>query len=58
MMVKQYKSTGDKMKQNDYTYEIIKDRDRNIIGLLIRYKNNEAIIIPLIDIILQMEKII
>lgn len=58
MMVKEYIRTGDDMTQNEYHYEIIKDRDRNIIGLLIRYKNNEAIIIPLIDIILQMEKII
>lgn len=58
MMVKEYKTTGDNMNQNEYHYEIIKDKDRNIIGLLIRYKNYEAIIIPLIDIILQMEKII
>lgn len=46
------------MKQDNYKYEIVKDKERNIIGILIRYKNNEAIIIPLIDIILQMEKII
>ena len=46
------------MKQDNYNYEIVKDKERNIIGILIRYKNNEAIMIPLIDIILQMEKII
>lgn len=56
MVVKEYKITGDYMKQDNYSYEIVKDKERNIIGLLIRYKNNEAIIIPLIDIILQMEK--
>lgn len=56
MVVKEYKTTGDYMKQDNYSYEIVKDKERNIIGLLIRYKNNEAIIIPLIDIILQMEK--
>lgn len=58
MMVKEYNKTGDNMNQNEYHYEIIKDKDRNIIGLLIRYKNYEPIMIPLIDIILQMEKII
>lgn len=46
------------MKQNDYTYSVVKDSDRNIVGVLIRYKNENAIIIPLIDIILLMEKIV
>lgn len=43
---------------NQYTYAVIKDKDRNIIGILIRFKNEHAIVIPLIDIILEMEKII
>lgn len=44
--------------QNGYSYSVIKDKERNIIGILIRYEDNRAIIIPLIDIILEMEKII
>lgn len=51
--------TGGKMKEyNQYTYAVVKDKDRNIIGILIRFKNEHAIMIPLIDIILEMEKII
>ena len=46
------------MTQGDYTFSVVKDRERNIIGILVRYKHRDAIIIPLIDIILQMEKII
>lgn len=46
------------MTQDNYTYSIIKDSERNIIGILIRFKNERAIMIPLIDIILQLEKII
>lgn len=42
--------------ENNYSYTIVKDKDRNIIGVLVRFKNEKAIIIPLIDIILQMEK--
>lgn len=44
--------------QNGYSYAVIKDKERNIIGILIRYEDNRAIMIPLIDIILEMEKII
>lgn len=44
--------------QNGYSYSVIKDKQRNIIGILIRYEENKAIVIPLIDIILEMEKII
>lgn len=44
--------------QNGYSYAVIKDKERNIIGILIRYEDNRAIVIPLIDIILEMEKII
>lgn len=44
--------------QNGYSYAVIKDKERNIIGILIRYEDNRAVIIPLIDIILEMEKII
>lgn len=46
------------MKIDDYTFYVVKDSDRNIIGVLVRYKNKKAVFIPLIDIILQMEKII
>lgn len=46
------------MTQGNYSYNVIKDTDRNIIGILVRYEGEKAIIIPLIDIILQMEKII
>lgn len=45
------------MTQGNYTYSIIKDSERNIIGILVRYKNERAVMIPLIDIILQLEKI-
>ena len=45
------------MKQNDYTYNIIRDRERNIIGVMVSYKCENAVIIPLIDIILQTEKL-
>lgn len=44
--------------QNDYTYTIIKDKDRNIVGILVRYKYEHAVLIPLIDIILELEKIV
>ena len=44
------------MTQNDYTYFMAHDKDRNILGLVVRYKYKESIFIPLIDIILQMEK--
>lgn len=44
--------------QNGYSYAVIKDKQRNIIGILIRYEENKAIVIPLIDIILEMEKVI
>lgn len=43
-------------KQGDYTYTVVRDKDRQIIGLLLRHKNDESIIIPLIDIILLLEK--
>ena len=43
---------------DDYSYTIVKDQDRNIVGVLVRYKSNPAVLIPLIDIILLMEKII
>lgn len=46
------------MQQGKYTYRVIKDHDRNIIGILVRYGNNDAIVIPFIDIILQLEKIV
>lgn len=46
------------MTINDYTFNVIKDKDRNIIGILVRYKMNDAVFIPLIDVILQMEKIV
>lgn len=45
------------MKQNDYTYNMVRDCERNIIGVMVRYKSENAIIIPLIDIILQTEKL-
>ena len=41
-----------------YTYSVVKDNERNIIGILVRFENERAVIIPLIDIILMMEKII
>ena len=41
-----------------YKYSVVKDNERNIIGVLVRYENERAVIIPLIDIILMMEKII
>lgn len=44
--------------QNGYSYTVIKDKQRNIIGILVRYEENRAVVIPLIDIILEMEKII
>ena len=46
------------MTQGNYTYSIVKDTERNIVGILIRYQNEKAILIPLIDIILQLEKIV
>lgn len=42
----------------NYTYSVIKDSDRNILGILVRFKNERAVMIPLIDIILLMERII
>ena len=45
-------------KDGKYTYTVIKDTERNIIGILVRYDCEKAIIIPLIDIILLMEKIV
>lgn len=45
-------------KINDYTYSVVKDSERNIIGVLVRFDNERAVIIPLIDIILMMEKIV
>lgn len=45
-------------KINDYTYSVVKDSERNIIGVLVRFDNEKAVIIPLIDIILMMEKIV
>lgn len=45
------------MQQDKYTYRVVKDHDRNIIGILVRYDTERAIIIPLIDIILQLEKL-
>ena len=44
--------------QNGYTYAVIKDKERNIIGILVRFEDRRAIVIPLIDIILEMEKIL
>ena len=44
--------------QNGYAYAVVKDKERNIIGILIRFEDNKAIVIPLIDIILEMEKIV
>lgn len=45
-------------KIDSYTYSVVKDNERNIIGVLVRFGNERAVIIPLIDIILMMEKII
>ena len=45
-------------KIDDYTYSVVKDNERNIIGVLVRFDNERAVIIPLIDIILMMEKIV
>ena len=45
-------------KIDEYTYSVVKDNERNIIGILVRFDNERAVIIPLIDIILMMEKII
>lgn len=59
MFKSKIKIIGEQMKtQNGYSYTVIKDKDRNIIGILIRYEDNRAIVIPLIDVILEMEKII
>lgn len=46
------------MTQDNYTYSVVKDSERNIVGILIRFQNERAILIPLIDIILQLEKIV
>lgn len=43
------------MTQDDYTYFMTHDKDRNILGVVVRYQSEKAIFIPLIDIILQME---
>lgn len=45
-------------KIDDYTFTVIKDQKKNIIGIVVRFKNEKAVFIPLIDIILIMEKII
>ena len=45
------------MKQNNYNYTVVFDKDRNILGLLVRYENKEAVFIPLIDIFLMTERI-
>lgn len=41
-----------------YKYTVVKDHERNIIGVVVRYDNERAVLIPLIDIILMMEKIV
>ena len=46
------------MTQGSYSFSVVKDRERNIIGILVRFQKEEAVLIPLLDIILQMEKII
>lgn len=45
-------------KIDKYTYTVVKDSDRNIVGVLVRYENEKAVLIPLIDIIMIMEKIV
>ena len=45
------------MSNGDYTYNVVKDKERNIIGILVRYKYEPAIFIPLLDIILRLEKL-
>lgn len=45
-------------KQDFYTYTVIKDIDRNLICLIVRYRNEKAILIPMIDIFLLMEKML
>ena len=41
-----------------YSYSVVKDSERNIVGVLVRFQNQKAVLIPLIDIILLMEKIV
>lgn len=43
---------------DNYRYSVVKDHERNIIGVVVRYDNERAVLIPLIDIILMMEKIV
>ena len=43
---------------DNYRYSVVKDNERNIIGIVVRYDNERAVLIPLIDIILMMEKIV
>lgn len=45
-------------KIDKYTYNVVKDQERNIVGILVRFDNQPAVVIPLIDVILLMEKII
>lgn len=41
-----------------YSYTVVKDQSRNIVGVLVRFENEKAVLIPLIDIILLTEKIV
>ena len=58
MMVEVNKKEDNIMTQENYTYSVVKDSERNIVGILVRYQNERAVLIPLIDIILQLEKIV
>lgn len=44
------------MTDNGYEYKIVKDKDREIICLSVQYQKQEKILIPFMDILLQLEK--
>ena len=45
------------MKINYYSFELCKDLKSKTIFVVVRYKNEPAVEIPLLDIILALEKI-
>ena len=44
------------MTDKGYEYKVIRDKDREIICLKVTYKKEVPIYIPLMDILLQLEK--
>ena len=44
------------MTDRNYEYKIIRDKEREIICLKVRYKHEIPVYIPLMDILLQLEK--